>query len=70
MAEPHGPTSYLEKLLYAQRTVRSARFRNDEKMAIRELSEGVYELITALVEREQAREARQAPDPQAQNPAP
>jgi hypothetical protein len=55
MSEPQGPSSYLERLLYAQRTVRSARFRNDQKMAIRELSEGVYELISVLVELEQKR---------------
>jgi hypothetical protein len=61
MSEPKAPASYIEKLLFAQRVVRSARFRNDQKMAVRELSEGVYELITALVEREQGRET--PPDP-------
>ncbi len=57
MSEPKGPAGYIEKLLFAQRVVRSARFRNDQKMAVRELSEGVYELIAALLEREQGHEA-------------
>jgi uncharacterized protein HemY len=56
MADPTGPDSYLEKLRFAQRVVRGARFRNDTRQALRELSEGVYELVTALLNREEGSE--------------
>ena len=55
MADSTGPTSYLEKLQFAQRVVRAARFRTDQKQALRELGEGVYEVIQALQEREEGR---------------
>jgi hypothetical protein len=51
-----GPRTYLEKLQFAQRVVRGAKFRNDQKQALRELCEGVHELVMALLEREEGRE--------------
>ena len=53
MAEISGPGSYLEKLQFAQRVIRAAQFRFDQKQAIRELCEAMTELVTALLEREQ-----------------
>jgi hypothetical protein len=69
MAEITGPGSYLDKLLFAQRVVKAAQFRFDQKQSIRELCEGVAELISALVDREQGREARADPPEQKPSPA-
>ena len=55
MAESTGPTTCLEKLQFAQRVVRAARFRTDQKQALRELGEGIYEVILALLDREEGR---------------
>lgn len=60
MPDYTGPKTYLEKLQFAQRVVRGAKFRNDQKQALRELCEGVYELVMALLEREEGIE--KAPD--------
>lgn len=57
MAEIQRPTSYLDRLLFAQRVVKSAQFRADPKLAVRELCEAILELTTALVEREQTQGA-------------
>jgi hypothetical protein len=51
--EFNRPAAYLDKLLFAQRTVKAASYRTDQKQAIRELCEGISELIVALIEREQ-----------------
>jgi hypothetical protein len=48
-----GPTSYLEKLQFAERVVRSAKFRPDQRLAVRELCEATTELVAALLLREQ-----------------
>jgi hypothetical protein len=58
MAEIQRPTSYLERLLFAQRVVKAAQFRADPKLAVRELCEAIAELTTALVEREQSQGGR------------
>jgi hypothetical protein len=63
-----GPVSYLEKLQFAQRVVRGAKFRNDPKQALRELCEGVYELVTALIIREEGREGAPAADKRREKP--
>ena len=55
MAEFSRPTAYIDKLLFVQRTVKSATFRNNKEIALRELCEAMTELANALVEREQAR---------------
>jgi hypothetical protein len=52
MPDYTGPKTYLEKLQFAQRVIRGAKFRNDQKQALRELCEGVYEVVMALLERE------------------
>ncbi|HLJ92437.1 MAG TPA: hypothetical protein VKU02_04515 [Gemmataceae bacterium] len=52
MADIPRPTTYAGKLALAQRLVRSAQFRTDPKLAVRELCEGLGELIAALLERE------------------
>jgi hypothetical protein len=53
MAEIQRPTAYVDRLLFAQRLVKSAQFRNDPKLAVRELCEAIGELTTALLDREQ-----------------
>jgi hypothetical protein len=70
MPDYSGPRTYLEKLQFAQRVVRGAKFRNDQKQALRELCEGVYELVMALLEREEGLEKRPAGDPSGTPPAP
>ena len=50
------PTTYAGKLALVQRLVRSAQFRSDPKLAIRELCEAMSELTAALLEREPAPE--------------
>jgi hypothetical protein len=59
------PTTYAGKLALVQRLVRSAQFRTDPKLAIRELCEAMGELTAALLEREPAQEgAAPAENPQ------
>ena len=45
--------SYLGRLQKASRLIRSAQFRADQKLAIRELCEALSELTEGLLEREQ-----------------
>jgi hypothetical protein len=52
MAEFQRPSTYIGKLEFAQRTVKAATFRTDQRQAIRELCEAITELIVALIERE------------------
>ena len=47
------PKSYLDKLLFAQRVLKTAQYRSDQKQALREVCEAFTELLAALVEREQ-----------------
>jgi hypothetical protein len=47
------PLSYLGRLQKAQRLVKSALFRHDAKLAVRELCESLDELTNALIDREQ-----------------
>jgi hypothetical protein len=47
------PTTYVDKLLFAQRVIKTATFRHDQKQALRELCEAMTELVAALLEREQ-----------------
>jgi hypothetical protein len=68
MADLSGPTTYLEKLQFAHRVIRGAKFRNDQKQAIRELCEAAYELVTALLEREEGREATPGAKPPDKKP--
>jgi hypothetical protein len=56
MADIPRPTTYAGKLALVQRLVRSAQFRTDPKLAVRELCEAMGELTTALLEREPAAE--------------
>ncbi len=50
------PTTYAGKLALVQRLARSAQFRTDPKLAVRELCEAMNELAAALLEREPASE--------------
>jgi hypothetical protein len=50
------PATYLDKLLFAQRVVKTAQFRTDQKQALRELCEAFTEILTALLDREQGKE--------------
>ena len=54
------PTTYAGKLALVQRLVRSAQFRTDPKLAIRELCEAMGELTAALLEREPPAEGEAA----------
>jgi hypothetical protein len=47
------PLPFVERLQKAQRILRSAQFRTDQRLAIRELCEALTELTTGLLEREQ-----------------
>ena len=58
MPEFSRPTSYIDKLLFAQRVIKAAQFRHDQKQALREMCEAMTELVAALVEREQGREMK------------
>ena len=60
MAELSRPTTYTGKLALVQRLVKSAQYRNDPKLAVRELCEAIGELTTALLEREPAQEGAPA----------
>lgn len=53
MSDFARPSTYLEKLLFAQRVIKAAQFRHDKTQAVRELCEALNELVAALVEREQ-----------------
>ena len=55
------PLSYPERIAYAQRIVKSAQYRTDPQLAIRELCEAIGEIAGALLERERG----EAPPPQA-----
>ena len=55
MAEFARPSTYIDKLLFAQRVIKAATFRHDQKQALRELCEAMTELVAALIDREQGR---------------
>jgi hypothetical protein len=61
MAEFNRPAAYLDRLRVAERCVKSASYRHDKNLAIRELCEGVLVLIEALI----AEGERTAPTPDA-----
>jgi hypothetical protein len=46
------PLPYVGRLQKAQRLIKSAIFRNDQKLAVRELCEALGEITTALLDRE------------------
>jgi len=64
------PTTYLGKLQFAQRTIKAAQFRSDPKQSLRELCEGLSELLIALIDREEGREVRPEAGQPEQKPAP
>jgi len=57
------PTTYLDKLLFVQRVFKQATYRHDPKIAMRELCEGLNELVVALLEREQGKDPKPADAP-------
>jgi hypothetical protein len=57
--------SYPAMLQKVQRLVRSAQFRTDQKLAIRELCEAIGELADGLLEREHAANPPPAGEPPA-----
>jgi hypothetical protein len=69
MPEFARPATYIDKLLFAQRVVKGATYRSDQKLAIRELCEGITELVAALLDREEGREVRPGGDQPEQKPA-
>jgi hypothetical protein len=60
MADPK-PLPYIGRLQKAQRLVKSALYRSDPKLAVRELCEAIDELTTALLDREQGQPSAAAP---------
>jgi hypothetical protein len=70
MPEFARPSTYLDKLLFAQRVVKAAQFRSDQRQAVRELCEALTELVAALLDREQGREGQPAPGQPGQKPDP
>jgi hypothetical protein len=46
------PLPYGERLVKAHRIVKAASFRNDQRLAIREICEALTEILTALLDRE------------------
>jgi hypothetical protein len=63
------PLPYLGRLQKAQRLAKSALYRHDAKLAVRELCEAMDELMIALVEREQGPQTTSAPSPPGTAPA-
>jgi hypothetical protein len=69
MADPKA-LPYLGRLQKAQRLVKSALYRSDPKLAVRELCEAIDELTIALLDREQGQStAPPASVPSAPGPA-
>ncbi|GEM_PF-3421388 len=61
MAEFARPITYLDKLKFAERVIRAAQYRADQKQAVRELSEAMTEVVAALLDREQGSAEPPAP---------
>jgi hypothetical protein len=66
MADLNRPSTYLGKLQFAQRVMRTAQYRSDVKQSVRELCEGLSELIVALIEREEQERGGQTNSGQAE----
>lgn len=69
MVEFQRPSTYLEKLEFAQRVVRAASFRSDQRQGVRELCEAMSELIVALIERGQGQLGASSPNSAPKTPA-
>ncbi len=52
MADLSRPVTYVGKLEFVQRLAKSAQFRSDPKLAVRELCEAIGELTTALLDKD------------------
>jgi hypothetical protein len=53
MPEYSRPATYIDKLRFAERVVKAAQFRHDQRQALRELGEAITEIVAALLEREE-----------------
>ena len=62
------PLPYLGRLQKAQRLVKSALFRHDAKLAVRELCESLDELTNALIDREQEQNPSSPANPSSISP--
>jgi|GEM_PF-4677976 len=62
------PLPYLGRLQKAQRLVKSALFRHDAKLAVRELCESLDELTNALIDREQEQNPSSPATPSSTSP--
>jgi hypothetical protein len=69
MPEFSKPLSYTEHLQKVQRLARSAQYRTDPKLAIRELCEALAEITDALLAREQAPSSSSEATPQGKAPS-
>jgi hypothetical protein len=63
MADLSRPVTYVGKLEFVQRLVKSAQFRTDPKLAVRELCEAIGELATALMEKDHEEQLAKNPPP-------
>lgn len=70
MAELARPASYIDKLRLAERVVKAAQYRPDQRQLIRELCEALTVLVAALLEREQERMAQAESGAAKEKPAP
>jgi hypothetical protein len=64
------PASYLDKLQFAERVVKAAQYRTDQRQAVRELCEALTEVVAALLEREQGGLAQPEPGQPGKKPVP
>lgn len=53
---------FLDRLLHAQRAIKSATYRPDIRLAVREICEAVTELVGGLLDKEQEKQVAQAPE--------
>jgi hypothetical protein len=69
MAELSRPAAFIDRLRVAERCVKSASYRPDQKLAIREICEGVLVLIEALIAQEEKAAALRGEGTAEQKPA-
>ena len=70
MPDFNRPSTYLEKLRFCERAVKSASFRHDQRFAVRELCEGVLALIEALITEDERAAGQPDSGPAGQPPSP
>ena len=64
------PAAHLDRLRVAERCVKSASYRHDKNLAIRELCEGVLAIIETLILQEEKAGAKPDDDKPSEPPVP